>query len=446
MQNESVKPSNYISSVVIIAILFFIFGFVTWLNGALMPFLQTACEITPFQASLVTMAFYIAYFVMALPSSFVLRRTGYKNGLFIGLLIMSLGALIFIPAAYTRIFSIFLIGLFVLGTGLALLQTAVNPFITIIGPSESAAVRISFMGICNKFAGFISPLVLSALVMHGMEKFSDDKLNALSGGDKDVLLNELASRLVGPYVVMAIVLFLFGVIVKFSGLPDKIDVEDDHDGTLDDFIKQIPQALRIPHVLLGVITLFLYVGVEVMAGDSLTQFGKDIQLTNAATLTSYTMAFMILGYILGIVFIPKYISQSGALQASAILGIICSIGAGLASVTDTSLFSMIFGWLNGFPGFNFEIIPNSVFFVTLLGLANALMWPAIWPLVLKDLGSYTKIASALLIMSIAGGAIIPPIYASLGQKIGFQPALLIMVPMYIFILYYAVKGHKVRKA
>ena len=254
MQNESVKPSNYISSVVIIAILFFIFGFVTWLNGALMPFLQTACEITPFQASLVTMAFYIAYFVMALPSSFVLRRTGYKNGLFIGLLIMSLGALIFIPAAYTRIFSIFLIGLFVLGTGLALLQTAVNPFITIIGPSESAAVRISFMGICNKFAGFISPLVLSALVMHGMEKFSDDKLNALSGGDKDVLLNELASRLVGPYVVMAIVLFLFGVIVKFSGLPDKIDVEDDHDGTLDDFIKQIPQALKIPHVLLGVIT------------------------------------------------------------------------------------------------------------------------------------------------------------------------------------------------
>ena len=206
MQNESVKPSNYISSVVIIAILFFIFGFVTWLNGALMPFLQTACEITPFQ-------------------------------------------LIFIPAAYTRIFSIFLIGLFVLGTGLALLQTAVNPFITIIGPSESAAVRISFMGICNKFAGFISPLVLSALVMHGMEKFSDDKLNALSGGDKDVLLNELASRLVGPYVVMAIVLFLFGVIVKFSGLPDKIDVEDDHDGTLDDFIKQIPQALKIPHVL-----------------------------------------------------------------------------------------------------------------------------------------------------------------------------------------------------
>ncbi|MFZ1581905.1 MAG: hypothetical protein WAT26_12215, partial [Saprospiraceae bacterium] len=262
----------------------------------------------------------------------------------------------------------------------------------------------------------------------------------------DVLLNELASRLVGPYVVMAIVLFLFGVIVKFSGLPDKIDVEDDHDGTLDDFIKQIPQALKIPHVLLGVITLFLYVGVEVMAGDSLTQFGKDIQLSNAATLTSYTMAFMILGYILGIVFIPKYISQSGALQASAILGIICSIGAGIASVTDTSLFSMIFGWLNGFPGFNFEIIPNSVFFVTLLGLANALMWPAIWPLVLKDLGSYTKIASALLIMSIAGGAIIPPIYASLGQKIGFQPALLIMVPMYIFILYYAVKGHKVRKA
>lgn len=164
MNQPANSPNRYLGSVIIIGILFFIFGFVTWLNGALMPFLQTACEITPFQASLVTLAFYIAYFVMALPSSFVLKEIGYKNGLFVGLVIMAIGAFLFIPAAYTRIFGVFLLGLFILGTGLALLQTAVNPFITIIGPTESAAVRISIMGICNKFAGFISPLVLSALI------------------------------------------------------------------------------------------------------------------------------------------------------------------------------------------------------------------------------------------------------------------------------------------
>ena len=446
MDSTSNPKGSYLISITIIGILFFIFGFVTWLNGALMPFLQTACEISPFQASLVTLAFYIAYFVMALPSSFVLKRTGYKNGLFIGLLIMAVGALIFIPAAYSRIFGIFLFGLFVLGTGLALLQTAVNPFITIIGPTESAAVRISIMGICNKLAGFISPLVLSALVMHGMDRFREDNLMSLSVVDKEVLLNELAGRLVGPYLVMAIVLLVFGIIVKYSSLPDKIEVDEDENESLFEFVKQIPSALKIPHLLLGVITLFVYVGVEVMAGDSLTQFGKNLNLDYATTLTSYTMAFMIVGYVLGISLIPKYVSQSKALVASSVLGILCAIGASTAAVDNSSLFSGLFGWLNSVLNLNIPMIPNSLFFVTLLGLANALMWPSIWPLVLQDLGKYTKIASALLIMGIAGGAIIPPLYASIGQSIGFQQALWIMVPIYIFILYYAISGHKLRSA
>lgn len=444
MNQSSNSANGYLGSVIIIGILFFIFGFVTWLNGALMPFLQTACEITPFQASLVTMAFYIAYFVMALPSSFVLKEIGYKNGLFVGLVIMAIGAFLFIPAAYTRIFSIFLLGLFILGTGLALLQTAVNPFITIIGPTESAAVRISIMGICNKFAGFISPIVLSALIMHGMDKFDEEHIKILLPAEKNILLNELAARLVQPYMIMAIVLLAVGVFVKYSGLPDKLEVEDDDHHSIKSFAAQIPSALKIPHVLLGVITLFLYVGVEVMAGDSLTQFGKELKLSYASTLTSYTMAFMIVGYIAGILFIPKFISQSNALLLSAVLGVLCALGATYASVTDTSMFSNLFGWINTVFGLDIPLIPNSVFFVTLLGLANALMWPAIWPLALEGVGKYTKIVSALLIMGIAGGAIIPPIYASLGQSFGFQSALIIMVPCYLFILFYALKGHKIQ--
>ncbi|MEI8046963.1 MAG: sugar MFS transporter [Bacteroidota bacterium] len=442
--STALDRKNYIMSLSIIGALFFIFGFVTWLNGSLMPFLQTACELSPFQASLVTLAFYIAYFVMALPSSFVLKKIGYKNGVFVGLLIMSLGALIFIPAAYSRTFGVFLAGLFVLGTGLALLQTATNPFITIIGPRESAAKRMAIMGICNKMAGVFSPLVLTALIMHGMEKFGENNLAQLTFDQKEALLNELASRIVGPYMAMALLLALFAVLVKFSSLPNEIDIEQDDHETLKGFVKQIPDAIKIKHLLLGIVTLFVYVGVEVMAGDSLTQFGRSLHLDYAPKLTSFTMAFMVFGYLLGIALIPRVISQSKALVISAILGALFALGAATSSVTDSNLFSTLFGWINNLPGVNVPLLPNAVFFITLLGWANALMWPAIWPLALNNLGKYTKIGSALLIMGIAGGALIPPTYAKLGQSIGFQPALWIMVPIYLFIIYYATIGHKVK--
>jgi FHS family L-fucose permease-like MFS transporter len=440
------KEGSYLISLTIIGVLFFIFGFVTWLNGSLMPFLQTACELTLFQASLVTFAFYIAYFVMALPSSFVLKKTGYKNGMFIGLIIMAIGALMFIPAAYSRQFIVFLSGLFLLGTGLALLQTAVNPFITIIGPRESAAKRMAIMGICNKFAGFVSPLVLTALVMNGMERFKEENLMLLSLYQKNERLNEFAARLVGPYTAMALILIVFALLVKYSSLPDEVSgVDEDEHGTLKGFIKQIPAALKIPHLALGIAALFVYVGVEVMAGDSLTQFGRNLKLDYAPRLTAYTMAFMVIGYITGIVLIPKYLKQAKALVVSAVLGVLFALGATMSSATDNQIFSTLFSWLNTILGFNIPLIPNAVFFVTLLGFANAMMWPALWPLALDGVGKYTKIASALLIMGIAGGALIPPTYAKLGQNIGFQSALWIMVPIYLFILYYATAGHKIRR-
>jgi len=445
-QSSTTKQGSYVLSIGIIGALFFIFGFITWLNGTLIPFLQTACELNAFEASLVILAFYIAYFVMALPSSFVLKKVGYKNGMSLGLLVMSIGALIFIPAAYSRMFGVFLTGLFIMGTGLALLQTASNPYITIIGPRESAAARISIMGICNKMAGFISPLILSALVMHGMEKFKDENLKLLDEVAKMEALNELASRLVPPYIIIAIALFLLAIMIKLSPLPDTIDVEEHEDESLMGFIRQIPGALKIPHMLLGVIALFVYVGVEVMAGDSISQFGRNLHLDYASTLTSFTMAFMVAGYILGIISIPKYISQSQALRVSAILGAIFAVGAIYSNPNDTSYFTSSLGWLNSLSFINIPMLPNPVFFIALLGLANALMWPAIWPLVLQDLGKFTKVASALLIMGIAGGALIPPTYIKLSMAIGYQNALWIMVPIYLFILYYAIWGYKIRKA
>jgi fucose permease len=441
VENSAETGNNYWISIAIIGILFFIFGFVTWLNGTLIQFLQTACELTALEASLVTLAFYIAYFFMALPSSFVLRVTGYKNGMAIGLIVMAVGSLVFIPAAYSRMFGIFLTGLFIMGTGLALLQTAVNPYITIIGPRESAAARISIMGICNKFAGVLSPLILSALVMHGMEKFSEDNLSLLGESQRLVALNELAARLVWPYVFMAIALVLLGLMIKLSSLPDQLDLDDDHDGSLPAFMKQIPQALKIPHVTLGIFALFLYVGVEVIAGDSITQYGRSLGLDYAPRLTAYTMAFMVIGYIAGILLIPKYLSQAGALKFSAISGVLFSIFALFSSETNTSVFNGILGWLNNI-GFNIQAPPNAVFFVALLGLSNAIVWPAIWPLALNGIHKYTKIASALLIMGIIGGALLPPLYVALSIQIGFQSALWITVPIYLYLFYYAVWGKK----
>lgn len=443
-QETSIK-STFFVSMVIISALFFIFGFVTWLNGPLINILQRVCGTTPFKASLVTLAFYISYFFMALPSSFILRRTGYKNGMAIGLLVMALGAVTFIPAAYSRTFGVFMAGLFILGTGLSLLQTAANPFITIIGPIESAASRISIMGICNKFAGVISPLLLTALVLHGLDvQLQKENFDLLTSVQQDELLNEFAGRMVLPYLALGLFLVIFAGLIKISSLPAHIAIEDDGHDTLMGFIRQIPAALSISHLLFGVVTIFLYVGVEVIAGDSLTQFGKDLDLPYASKLTSFTMVFMVIGYIIGIILIPKYLSQAKALMFSALFGLLFTAGAIFSSSTETNFFATLFGWIN--PLFNTKIplLPNSVFLVSLLGLANALMWPAIWPLTLNNLGKYTKIGSALLIMGIAGGAILPPTYAKLGQSIGFQDALWIMVPCYLVILLFATRGHKIK--
>jgi len=407
-------------SIAIIGILFFIFGFVTWLNGTLIPFLKISCELSNLQAYFVTFAFYISYLIMAPPSSWVLHKIGFKNGMAAGLAVMALGSLIFIPAAMTRTFGLFLTGLFVQGSGLALLQTASNPYITIIGPRESAAKRIAIMGICNKLAGTISPIILGALILQGANELMEN-VQHLTGIEKTVVLDNLAMRVVLPYIVMAAVLLLLTFMIRFAHLPeidtDKEEITDSNQKT------KKTSWYQFPHLILGFITLFLYVGVEVMAGDTIALYGKSlgISLDQSRYFTSLTLISMVIGYIIGIITIPRIIKQDKALAVSAVLGVIFTLAA---------LFT------SGF---------TSVLFIALLGLANAMMWPSIWPLAIADLGKFTKAGSALLVMGIAGGAIIPLIYGSLVDIIGNQQAYWIMVPFYFFILYYALSGHKIRK-
>lgn len=420
---EQAKKTGIIP-ILILSALFFIFGFVTWLNGTLIPYLKIACELNTFQSLLVAFAFYISYFIMAIPSSWVLQKTGFKKGMMFGLLVMACGALIFIPAAQNRAYWLFLTGLFIIGTGLSILQTASNPYITIVGPIESAAKRISIMGICNKLAGVLAPIILGAVILSDADVLVHE-LQKMDSVQKSARLDELASRVILPYTLMAAVLAGLALMIRFSPLPEIEAPHESNNNKIQPVEENKAGVWQFPNLVLGVIALFLYVGVEVIAGDTIGTYGQTqgIPLSEARYFTAYTLTAMVIGYILGILTIPKYISQSKALAASAIVGVLFSI---------TAIFT------SGY---------TSVLFIALLGLANALMWPAIWPLAISGLGKYTKTGSALLIMAIAGGALLPLLYGFLADMhfIGSQKAYLMMIPCYFFILYYGLKGFKIFK-
>jgi len=424
MTNTVTAPtasSQQTKSIVIIGALFFIFGFVTWLNSVLIPYLRIACELSNFEAYLVAFAFYISYLVMAIPSAWVLKATGFKNGMSAGLLVMAVGALIFIPAAYTRTYPLFLLGLFVQGTGLAVLQTAANPYITILGPRESAAKRMSVMGISNKIAGALAPIVLGAVALKDADALVE-RLGSLSVTAKAAELDALAARVIVPYLIMIAVLVVLAVLIYFSSLPE---VDTDHeDETVAATNTGKTSVLQFPHLLLGALVMFLYVGAEVIAGDTIISYGaaQGIALTTAKFFTTCTLAAMIVGYIIGVVAIPKYLSQERALQSFAVVGVVFTLGA---------LFTQ--GYM-------------SVLFIALLGLANSLIAPAIWPLATAGLGRFTKIGSSFLVMAYSGGAVITLLYGSLADAFSPQQAYWIVIPCYLFILYYGLVGHKVRRA
>ncbi len=418
----------------IIGTLFFIYGFVTWLNGSLIPFLKIICSLNEFQALFVTFAFYIAYTVMALPMSAILRKTGYRDGMAIGLGIMVVGALLFIPAAFSANYGIFLAALFVLGTGMTILQTASNPYVVHIGPVESAAMRISIMGLINKGAGVIVPLVFTGLILSGMGEFSENALASLSEQARAERIDQMSARLVMPYIYMAVVLCLLTALVKLSNLPE-LEFEDDADTESGG-----ESIWHFPQVVLGALALFAYVGVEVIAGDTIGLYGAGLGVSNFASLTSYTMVFMVLGYCIGVVAIPRYISQQQALIGSAVAGCLCILGVVFSATDSTAIASVLWGWA-GVP-----LVPNSVVFVALMGMAHALVWPAVWPLALNGLGKHTAQGSALLIMGICGGAILPLIFGKLAHFAGdMQVAYWVGFPCYLFILFYALKGHKMRR-
>jgi glucose/galactose transporter len=416
VQSPAQAPAAPLLTTAIIGIMFFVFGFVTWLNGPLITFVKLAFTLDDVSAFLVPMVFYMSYFVLALPAAALLKRTGMKQGMTIGLFVMALGAVVFGQFATMRIFPGALTGLFVIGAGLAILQTAANPYISIIGPIESAAQRIAVMGICNKTAGILAPIVIGTLVLHGVGELDAQVKAAATPAARELLLDTFAAKIHGPYLVMAGLLALLGLLVRKSPLPEIRVERSPHAGASD------PRGLLgFPHLWLGVLCLFLYVGVEVMAGDAIGAYGQafGLPIGETAFFTSFTLAAMLAGYVAGLVLIPRFVTQERYLALSAMLGVALVIGAYLT---------------HGYV---------SVGFVAALGFANAMMWPAIFPLAIHRLGRHTETGSAMMIMAICGGAIIPQLFAVLKQHLPFQLVfLLLMAPAYCYILFFAVVGSR----
>lgn len=417
-------------SIFIIGLLFFIFGFVSWVNAILIPYFKIACELSNFQSYLVTFAFYISYFVMSVPSSYLLKKVGFKKGMMAGFWVMAIGAFIFVPAALTRTYEIFLLGLFTIGAGLAILQTAANPYITVLGPKESAARRISIMGICNKGAGILAPLIFAAVILKATDTDLFKELNTMDAVAKSAALDELIRRVILPYTCVGTVLFLLGLMVRYSPLPE---INTEHE-TLEVATANVDKKniFQFPHLILGALGIFLHVGTQVISIDTIIGYATsmDVNLMEAKVFPSYTLFATICGYLLGIALIPKYIRQVNALRTCTVLGLVLTILI-IYSRGQVTLLN--------------HTTDVSIWFVVLLGLANSLVWAGIWPLALDGLGRFTKLGASIMIMALCGNAIMPLFYGYFADLYNVRYAYWVLFPCYLYLAFYAFYGHKIRR-
>ena len=412
---EKKKSTAY--SMFVIGSLFFVFGFVTWLNNILIPYMRTSCELTTqVQGYLVTFAFYIAYFVMSIPSSFVLKKTGYSNGMALGLVVMAIGCMMFIPGAKMRSYPMFLLGLFLQGSGLSLLQTASNPFVTVIGPIESAARRMSIMGICNKVDGMIGILVLYNALFSGKEHLFESIKEMAPGPEKEAMLQQLSNGVIIPYLIMTAVLIALVLFIKTAHLPEIVEEEKKIDG-------KKTSIFSFPYLWLGVFAIFFYVGAEVIAIDTLIPYGDFYGIPTAVShyFGVYALIALLVGYICGILFVPKVISQRQAL----IIQLLLSVALVIVALCTTGIVSIIA--------------------IICLSFAHAIMWPAIWPLAIHDLGDHTEFASALMVMAIVGGAVMPLIYGRIADAVNPHSAYALLFVSYAYILFFATVGYRMEK-
>lgn len=393
---------SYVFPLVIVGIMFFAIGFALGINSYLVPLLKKALEVSAGESYLIIGATFSAFLIFGYPASLVIKKIGYKRTMALSFLMFAVGFYLFIPSAFNESLPLFLLASFISGMGNAFLQASVNPYVTILGPMESAAKRMSIMGIANKLAWPISPLFLALVINKSVD---------------DVLLTDINL----PFYIIIGVFIALGILAFLSPLPEVKAAGEDPDD-----IRDVPYAAnktsiwQFPHLVLGMVTLFLYVGVETVSLGTLVDYAVSLGLPNADMYAWIAPIGMTIGYLCGVILIPKHLSQEKALLISAIVAL-------------TGSLLVVF-----MP----ETI--SIWFIFLMALGSALMWPALWPLAIADLGRFTKAGASMLVVAIVGGAVIPTLYGFLQDAVGSQDAYWITVPGFLFILYYAIHGHKIR--
>ncbi len=412
MSNSSKIKIGPAGPLMIVGIVFFMIGFGVGISGFLTPALRSAFNLTTSQSYLVTAAIFSAFVIFGRPTGWVIKKIGYRRAMMIAFFIMALGMWLFVPSSKAVSFPLFLVALFVGGIGNTLLQGAVNPYITIIGPEDTAAVRMSLMGIMNKMAWWIAPLFLGLFI--DLAKVDVD----------DIIM---------PFYIVTGIMIVLGIFVYFAPLPEvKAEGEDEDDeSAVSSYAATKTSIWQFPHLLLGVFTLFLYVGIETLPMASIIDFARATfgDAPNLENYSRFVTLGLVAGYIFGVIAIPRFVSQQKALISFAILGVFSSL-------------LLIY-------------LPAQYAFYALLfaSFSNSLMWPAIWPLAMKDLGKFTKVGASFLVMAIVGGAVIPLIFGTIVDAIktteqavvaNYQSAYWVMVPCYLFILYFAISGHKIR--
>lgn len=427
--NTTLKPASSLIPMIMLGILFFIFGLVSWVNSILIPYFKVACELTHTQSYFVALAFYIAYLVMSIPAAKLIGRIGSKKGIISGLWLMAAGTLLFIPAAYTRAYPVFLTGLFTIGTGLSVLQTVANPYVTILGPIESAARRISIMGLCNKIAGILAPLLFAAVILKSSDTalFETLKASSISDIEKDTLLNELIQRVIVPYAVLSLFLFLFGCIVRFIRLPELANEQTEQENT------PTPETHRsissYPYLILGVFAIFFHVAAQVISIDTIISYAESmgLNLHEAKIFPSITLTCALLGYFLGILLIPRFASQQRIFR-------LCTIGGLVLS------FCVLF--IPGTIQMYGHSTSLSIWCLSLMGVCNALIYASIWPLAIHDLGRWTNLGSSFMVMALCGNAFMPVFYGLIADNCGLRTGYIVLIPCFLYLIFYAFYGYK----
>lgn len=442
---------------VLMTTLFFLFGAVTNFNDVLMPYLKDVCQLTDFQSTAVQSAFFGAYFLMSLPAGWVLKKLGYQRGIVVGLLVMAVGALLFIPAADSRAFALFLTALATLGAGITLLQVAANPYVSILGPSRGAAARVSVVGVANNFGGALSPLV-GGLVLFGGSVALKARLAALPLNERLVEESQLVK---GPYVGLAIFLVVLAALFFFLvKLPDIEGIPEEAAEEARPMAAGRTSALAFPHLVLGIAAIFVYVGVEVGLGSFLIRYGESQGIKQLSAFTQSLVQGLNVATNYALVLFGK---EPSAIDTTA--GFTKTVGAVLVS---SYWFGSLIGRVVGIPlllKFHNRVLlvavcaagtalvgasilstgETALWLIVLCGLMNSIIWPVIFPLAITGLGPFTKQGSSYLIMAIVGGALIPPLMGFIATHGGgLRVAFVVPALCYVYLLFYAVSGYRVR--